>query len=156
MIDTTQLGTLPVEADLDPRLERALNEMEDAHDDREVAVAFARRAMKIEPACAQALLVLSENAATAVERVALLKEIVSIYKRRVSAGALQEIRSIWDRDVKNLIAALICLGDELSELGDHEEAKACFRYVSGLDEADRFGAGRALEELEERGRRPGM
>ncbi len=156
MIDTTQLGTLPAEADFDPRLEHALDGMEDAHDDREVAVAFARRAVKTAPGCSQALLVLAENAPTAVERVALLKEIVSTYKRRVSTGALQEIRSIWDRDAKNLNAALICLGDELSELGDHEGAKACFRYVSGFGEGDRFGAGRALEELEESGRRPGI
>lgn len=156
MIDTALFGRLPAEDDMDPRLERALDGMEDAHDDRDVAVACARRALKIEPACAAALLVLAEHAPTAVERVALLKEIVSIYKRRVDAGTLADIRSIWDRDSKNLVAALICLGDEISELGDLEGAKACFRYVSGLDEDDRFGAGRALEELEESGRKLGM
>ena len=156
MIDTALFGSLPAEDDVDPRLERALDGMEDAHDDRDVAVACARRALKIEPACAEALLVLAENATTAAERVALLKEIVSIYRRRVGAGALPEIRSIWDRDAKNLVAALICLGDELIELGDLEGAKACFRYVSGLDENDRFGAGRALEEVEGSRRRVGM
>lgn len=156
MIDTALFGRLPAEDDVDPRLERALEGMEDAHDDRDVAVACARRALKVEPACAAALLVLAENAPTAAERVALLKEVVSIYKRRVDAGALPEIRSIWDRDAKNLVAALICLGDELSELRDLEGAKACFQYASGLDEGDRFGAGRALEELEGGGRRVGM
>lgn len=152
MIDTELLGRLPAEHDVDPRLERALDGMEDAYDDRDVAVACARRALKIEPACAEALLVLAEHAPTAAERVALLKEVVGIYKRRIRAGALTEIRSIWDRDARNLVAALTCLGDELSGIGDLEGAKACFRYVSGLDEGDRFGAGRELEELEGSGR----
>lgn len=56
MIDTALIGRLPTQDDLDPRLERALDGMEDAQDDREVAAAFARRALKIEPACAQALI----------------------------------------------------------------------------------------------------
>lgn len=78
MIDTELLGGLPRTEDPDPRVEAAVDELAYATDDRELAVAWARRALRIEPACPEALLVLAEHAPTAIERVTLLKEAIAI------------------------------------------------------------------------------
>lgn len=153
MIDTQLLGGLPRIQDPDPRVEEALNELPFAAEDRDLAVALARMALRIDPACAEALLVLAENAPTAVERIALLKEILAIHERQVAAGQVEEITSSRDPGARNVMAALAILGDELVEVGDREGAMACLRAVVGLDEDDRLGCRMALDELEGVGRR---
>tara|TARA_E500000318_G_scaffold107527_1_gene116946 strand:- start:1692 stop:2165 length:474 start_codon:yes stop_codon:yes gene_type:complete len=147
MIDTELLGTSRRINDIDVPLDRALDEMEDAADDSALSVALARRALKIEPCCASALLVLAEHAPTAVERIALLKEVISSYRRSVRDGQRGEITSIWDSGAKNILAAVALLGDELADLGDIEDAKACYRAVIERDEDDRLEAGASLEAL---------
>lgn len=139
MIDTQLLGRIPRIEDPDPRVVEAVNELPFAADDRELAVAWARRAVRIDPACAEALLVLGEHAATAIERVALLKEVVAVYKRQVAAGQIEEITSFRDPGAKTVLAALSTLGDELVDVGDREGAKACFWIVAELDVDDRLG-----------------
>lgn len=153
MIDTQLLGGLPRIEDPDPRVVEATNELPFAAEDRELAVALARRALRIDPACAEALLVLAEHAVTATERVALLKEVIAIHKRQVAAGQVEEIMSNRHPGARNVMAALAILGDELVEVGDREGAMACLRAVVGLDEDDRLGCRMALEELEGVGRR---
>ncbi|MEQ9330238.1 hypothetical protein [Thalassobaculum sp.] len=153
MIDTQLLGGIPRIEDPDPRVVQAVDELHYATDDRDLAVAWARRALRIDPACAEALLVVAENAPTAVERVALLKEILAIHRRQVAAGHVQEITSSRDPGAKSMLAALSILGDELVEVGDREGAKACLRLVVEIDLDDRLGCRMALEELEGVGRR---
>ncbi|MBO6560480.1 MAG: hypothetical protein JJ959_08085 [Nisaea sp.] len=147
MIDTELLGASRRINDIDAPLDRALDEMEDAAEDRALSVAWARKALKIEPCCASALLVLAEYAPTAVERIALLKEVIGTYKRSVRAGQRDEIDSVWDSGAKPILAAVALLGDELAELGDIEGAKACYRAVIERDEDDRLEAGASLEAL---------
>lgn len=153
MIDTQLLGGLPRIQDPDPRVEEATSELPFAIDDRDLAVALARRAVRIDPACQEALLVLGEHAATAIERVAILKELVAVYKRQVAAGQVAEITSNRHPGAKTVLAALSILGDELVEVGDREGAKACLRIVIELDVDDRLGCRAALDELEGLGRR---
>lgn len=153
MIDTQLLGGLPRTEDPDPRVVQAVDELHYAAEDRELAVAWARRALRIDPACAEALLVVAENAPTAVERIALLKEILAIHERQVAAGQVAEITSNRHPGAKSVLAALSILGDELVEVGDREGAMACLRAVVGLDEDDRLGCRMALDELEGVGRR---
>ena len=74
------------------------------------------------PACTAPLLVLAKTPTKAAKRLPLLKEIVSIYMRQANIGDLPEIRSTWDRDAKKLVEALICLGDEHSDLEGQEGA----------------------------------
>ena len=147
MIDTELLGTSRRINDIDVPLDRALDEMEVAADDRALSVAWARKALKIEPCCASALLVIAEHAPTAVERIALLKEVISSYKRSVRDGQRDEITSIWDSGAKTILAAVALLGDELAELGDIEGAKACYRVVIERDEGDRLEAAMSMEAL---------
>lgn len=153
MIDTQLLGGLPRIHDPDPRVEEATSELPFAVDDRDIAVAWARRALRIDPACQEALLALAEHAPTPIERVALLKELVAVYKRQVAAGQVAEITSNRHPGAKVVLAALSMLGDELVEVGDREGAMACLRLVVELDVDDRFGCRMALEELEGVGRR---
>lgn len=153
MIDTQLLGGLPRIEDPDPRAEEAINELPYAAEDRELAVALARRALRIDPACVEALLVLGEHAATAIERIAILKEVLAIHQRQVAAGQVEEITSSRDQGAKSVLAALSMLGDELLEVGNREGAKACLQIVVELDVDDRLGCRAALEELEGVGRR---
>tara|TARA_R110001599_G_scaffold200828_3_gene397628 strand:- start:14764 stop:15234 length:471 start_codon:yes stop_codon:yes gene_type:complete len=147
MIDTELMGACRRINDIDAPLDRALDEMEDAVEDRALSVAWARKALKIEPSCASALLILPEHAPTAVERIALLKEAIGTYKRSVRDGQRNEITSIWDGGAKPILAAVALLGDELAELGDIEGAKACYREVMNRDEDDRLEAAASLEVL---------
>lgn len=153
MIDTQLLGGLPRIEDPDPRVEEAINELPYAAEDRELAVALARRALRVDAACAEALLVLAEHAPTAVERIAILKEGLAVHRRQVAAGQAEEITSSQDPGAKSVLAALSMLGDELVEVGDREGAMACLRLVVELDVDDRLGCRMALEELEGAGRR---
>lgn len=147
MIDTELLGASRQINDTDVPLDRALDEMEHAVDDPALSVAWARKALKIEPCCISALLVLAEYAPTAVERIALLKEAISSHKRSVRDRQRNEITSIWDGGAKPVLAAVALLGDELAELGDIEGAKACYREVIKRDEGDRLEAGASMEAL---------
>ena len=153
MIDTQLLGGLPRTEDPDPRVMEAVDELPYAAEDRDLAVALARRALRIDPARVEALLVLAEHALTAVERIAILKEVLAVYRRQVAAGQVGEITSNRDPGAKSVLAALSMLGDELVEVGDREGAMACLRIVVELDVDDRLGCRAALEELEGEGRR---
>lgn len=121
--------------------------MEDACDDPALATAWVRKALKIEPCCLSALLVLAEHAATPVERIALLKEAVSTYRRSVVADPTNEISSYWDVGAKPILAAIALLGDELDEMGDIEGAKACYREVIERDDDDRLDVQSSMDVL---------
>lgn len=96
---------------------------------------------------------LAEHALTAVEKTALLKEVIPIHKRRFAAGHVEEIK--WSRHpgAKTVMAALTILGDELMDVGDREGAMACLRMVAELNLDDRLGCRMALDALEGVGRR---
>lgn len=134
MIDIGLLGGLPSNGDPDLRLATALQWMGRADGDRDLATVWARKALQIEPACAPALIVLAEHAQTRTERVALLKEVISIHQRQVSEDPDSEITSCWDPGARYVMAALSRLGDALLELGDRESARACYRHLAGLDD----------------------
>ena len=147
MIDIYMLGTTRRVADHEAPLDRALDGMEDASEDPALATAWARKALKIEPCCLSALLVLAEHAATPVERVALLKEAVRIYQRTVLADPTNEISSYWDVGAKPILAAIALLGDELAEIGDIDGAKVCYREVIERDDDDRLGVQTSMDVL---------
>src|SRR3546814_17532291 len=81
MLEMDTLGSMPLDPDDNRSLIQALEAMEDTIDDRAVVAIHARRALELDPACASALLVLAESATTRAERIALLKEVVSIGKK---------------------------------------------------------------------------
>lgn len=135
MLDIGLLGGPPPNGNHDPRLAAALHWMAQADRDRDLAIVWARKALGIEPACVPALLVLAEHAATRTERVALLKEAVSIYQRTVAEDPDSEITSCWDAGAGHVMAALSRLGDALLELGDRQGARACYRHIAGLADA---------------------
>ncbi len=147
MIDIDTLGASRRVADHDAPLDRALDEMEDACEDPALATAWARKALKIEPCCLSALIVLAEHASTPVERVALLKEAVSIYQRAVVADSTKEISSYWDTGAKPILAAIALLGDELAEMGDIDGAQVCYREVIERDEDDRLAVQSSMDVL---------
>lgn len=147
MIEIDKLGASRRVADHEAPLDRVLDGMEDAGDDPALATAWARRALKIEPCCISALLVLAERAATPVERVALLKEAVSTYHRAVLADPTNEISSYWDVGAKPILAAIALLGDELAEMGDIDGAKACYREVIERDDDDRLAVQSSMDVL---------
>ncbi|MCR9074030.1 MAG: hypothetical protein NXI18_20265 [Alphaproteobacteria bacterium] len=147
MIDIDALGATRRVADHEAPLDRALDGMEDACDDAALATAWARKALKIEPCCLSALLVLAEHAATPVERVALLKEAVSTHQRAVLADPTNEIASYWDVDAKPILAAIALLGDELAEMGDIDGAAGCYREVIERDDDDRLDVQRSMDVL---------
>ena len=146
MINTELLGALPNEHETDPvlehALEQALENLEAAADENPgLAVAWARRALEIEPACSEALLFLADNAPTAVERIVLLKEVIATHKRQVRQDPDKEIQSAYHPGAREIVAALALLSDELPSVGDHDGARRCRRLIAVIDEDDRFGAG---------------
>lgn len=147
MIDIDTLGMSRRVADYEAPLDRALDGMEDACDDPALATAWARKALKIEPCCLSALIVLAEHAATPVERVALLKEAVSIYQRAVVADSTKEISSYWETGAKPILTAIALLGDELAEMGDIDGAKVCYREVIERDDDDRLAVQSSMDVL---------
>src|SRR5690606_23784872 len=139
MLDIGLLGGPPSDGNPDPRLAAALEWMTRADGDRDLAIGWARKAVQIVPACVPALLVLAEHAVTRTERVALLKEAVSIHQRAVAEDPDLEITSCWDPGAGHLMMAMSRLGDALLELGDRQGARACYRHLAGLD--DEVGPG---------------
>lgn len=139
MLDIGLLGDPPSNGNPDPRLAAALDWMARADGDRDLAIVWARKALQIEPACVPALLVLAEYAATRTERVALLKEAVSIHQRAVAEDPDSEITSCWDPGAGHLMVALSRLGDALLELGDRQGARACYRHLTRLDDESGLG-----------------
>src|SRR3546814_875190 len=106
MLEMDTLGSMPLDPDDNRSLIQALEAMEDTIDDRAVVAIHARRALELDPACASAMLVLAESATTRAERIALLKEVVSIGKREFRETACGEICWWWTSGTRTLMVAL--------------------------------------------------
>ncbi|MEO3432307.1 hypothetical protein [Inquilinus sp. CAU 1745] len=143
MLEIDMLGPRPVDEDDNRLLIQALDAMEDAGDDLAQAVVHARWALEIDPACASAMLVLAENARNRAERIALLKEVVSIGKREVAPESDFHINN-----TRVIMTALAELGDELSAVGDVDGAANCLRLLLDMEPQDRLEARIALERIE--------
>lgn len=148
MIDTDLLGSVPRTESPNPLAIEAIEQLQYEIDDRELAVALARKALKLEPGYPEALLVVAESAPTRAERIALLKEVISVYKREVNAGRISDFQSCTSGMCTSVTEALMHLGYELAEVGDREGAKACLRLAIELDVDDKPGCQMALDELE--------
>jgi hypothetical protein len=93
------------------------------------------------------MLVLAEHASTRAERIALLKEVVSIGRREFMSSRSGDVTWWWTPGTRTIMAALAELGDELAAVGDADGASRCFRLLLEIDPQDRLQARTALEKL---------
>lgn len=131
MLCTDMLGAQPVSEEGDDRLLEALKEME-AIDSAAEALAEARRAIETDPTCAAALLVVAAHAETRAERIALLKEVVSIWRRSFRPTDLSQTDWWVHRPTLATMAALEMLAEELTATGDERGAARCREVRSQL------------------------
>jgi len=96
---------------------------------------IARRVLQDDPRNIEAYCVLSEQAATWAESVALLREAVRLGNRRYSAAAKRGKKIDWngDREAASFIKSIVSYASLLSEAGYAKEAQIAARTALDLD-----------------------
>ena len=122
-------------------------ELDGDPDNPEVQARFARHLLEHDPENIWAMITLSENAQSEVERIVILREAVRVGLRLWSdqiAGRLPAPDWGQDRETMPFTGAVLGYGLALMETGHRDEAAACLRFLLRLDPADNVGAVEAL------------